>query len=290
VLELSSPDGALLGIDADPVALQAASDRLARFGARATRVEAYFDSIGTVARERGWDAVDGVLFDLGVSSPQLDVGGRGFSFSQDAPLDMRFGPGAPHTAADLVNTLGGHELRRIFSEYGEERFSGRIADRIVERRRRQRITTTADLAAIVTGAKPHRHTERIHPATRVFQALRIAVNGELERLQLALPQAVDLLRERGRLAVISFHSLEDRIVKRFMRAAARGCVCPPDVPVCVCGRLPSLRILTPRPITPSSHEVEANPRARSAKLRVAERTNALQSHTPPAGGRSGGDR
>jgi 16S rRNA (cytosine1402-N4)-methyltransferase len=183
---------------------------------------------------------------------------------------MRFGPAAGRTAAELINELSATELQRIFQEYGEERYARRVAQRIVERRARQPIRTTGELAAIVAGAKPPSR-ERIHPATRVFQALRIAVNDELGRLRTALPQAVALLREGGRLAVISFHSLEDRIVKQFMRQEARGCVCPPGLPACVCEHQQTLRILTARPQEASGEEIEINPRARSAKLRVAER-------------------
>jgi 16S rRNA (cytosine1402-N4)-methyltransferase len=270
VLELSTPNGALLGIDADPAALVMARHRLAPYGDRIVLVESYFDELARIAADTGFQASAGVLFDLGVSSPQLDEAGRGFSFQQNAPLDMRMGPTAGRTAADLVNSLSDAELQRIFQEYGEERFSRRVAKRIAEERARRPIRTTVELAEIVAAARP-RSKERIHPATRVFQALRIAVNDELGRLERALPQAVTVLREGGRLAVITFHSLEDRLVKRFMRQEARGCICPPEVPVCVCGRQPTLRVLTPHPLTASGAEVAANPRARSAKLRVAER-------------------
>jgi 16S rRNA (cytosine1402-N4)-methyltransferase len=259
----------VLGLDADPHALAAARERLAGFGERLVTVESYYDRMSTIVPEAGFEDSDGVLFDLGVSSAQLDRAERGFSFSADAPLDMRMGPSAPATAAEVVNTWSEAELQRVFSEYGEERYARRIARAVVAARP---IHTTSELADIVTRAKP-RGRETIHPATRVFQALRIAVNAELDRLQRALPQAVDTLRDGGRLAVISFHSLEDRIVKRFMRDEARGCICPPELPVCVCGRAPRLRIITSRPIVPSAAEVAGNPRARSAKLRVAERLN-----------------
>jgi 16S rRNA (cytosine1402-N4)-methyltransferase len=270
VLELSSPNGVLLGIDADPAALSAAGERLARFGDRLVTVESYFDRLQPIADRTGFDKSDGILFDLGVSSPQLDTPERGFSFSADAPLDMRMGPAAETTATEIVNSWSQPELERVFREYGEERYARRIARSIVDERRAHRIATTAQLADLVVRAKP-RSREAIHPATRVFQALRIAVNGELDRLHRALPQAVEVLQAGGRMAVISFHSLEDRIVKRFMREEAHGCVCPPEIPVCVCGREPRLRILTPRPIVATPDEVERNPRARSAKLRVAER-------------------
>ena len=261
----------LLGIDADPAALAAARQRLARFGDRLVLAEDYFDNLAAIAHSSAFAAVDGVLFDLGVSSPQLDTPDRGFSFRYDAPLDMRFGPTAARTAAELVNSLPAAELRRIFTQYGEERFAARIARRIAETRARQPIRTTTQLARIVAEAKPRSRTERIHPATRVFQALRIAVNDELERLRRALPQSVALLRDGGRLAVISFHSLEDRIVKQFMQQQARGCICPPSLPTCVCGRKPILRIITPKPTAASQAEVESNPRARGAKLRAAEK-------------------
>ena len=271
ILDLSLPDGALLALDADPAAIEAASVHLAAYGERIVYVVSYFDELGRVARELGFSNVDGVLFDLGVSSPQLDEAERGFSFGREAPLDMRMGPQAGVSAADLVNGLEEVELARIIYEYGEERHSRRIASSIVRERKRGRITTTTQLARVVAGSKPSSRNERIHPATRVFQALRIAVNDELGRLTRALPQALEALRAGGRLAVISFHSLEDRIVKEFLRAESRDCICPPGLPTCVCGHRASVRVLTRRPITASSEEVAANPRARSAKLRVAER-------------------
>jgi 16S rRNA (cytosine1402-N4)-methyltransferase len=287
MLEMTSPDGVLLGIDADPSALAASRRRLARFGDRVTLVESYFDRLGEIALQAGFTSVDGVLFDLGVSSPQLDDARRGFSFQQDAPLDMRFGPLAPQTAADLVRTMTQAELQKIFQEFGEERYSRRIAQRIVEERSHHPIETTRQLATLVAAAMPHRIAARprdssrraqIHPATRVFQALRIAVNDELGRLQRALPQAVELLRAGARLAVISFHSLEDRIVKQFIRRELRGCICPPDVVDCACHHAPTLRQITRRPLIPSADEIAINPRARSAKLRVAERLP--DSHEP----------
>jgi len=284
ILELSSPDGALLGIDADPVAVTAARRRLAHYGERVTVVESYFDALEELVRGAEFGPVDGILFDLGVSSPQLDSAERGFSFQYDAPLDMRLGPGAEHTAAELVNSLPPSALERIFREYGEERYARRVAQRIVHERARAPLRTTAELADLVTRAKPRSRQERIHPATRVFQALRIAVNQELERLERALPQALDVLRDGGRLVVISFHSLEDRIVKQFMRKEARGCVCPPDIPACICGRDPSLRIFTPRPIRATDAEVARNPRARSARLRAAQKLSVDdRSHTTRGG-------
>lgn len=274
VLELSSPDGLVLGIDADPAALEAARRRLSRFGNRVALAQSYFDHLADVAGQHGFTGVDGVMFDLGVSSPQLDTPGRGFSFQRDAPLDMRMGPAAEWTAADLVNTLSAAELQRIFQEYGEERYARRIAQRIVWQRRQTPIRTTTQLVDAVISAIPASAGSRrggIHPATRVFQALRIAVNDELGRLGRALPQAVDLLQAGGRLVVISFHSLEDRIVKQFMRQEARGCICPPELPACVCGHEATLRPLTTRPVVAGTAEVLSNPRARSARLRAAER-------------------
>jgi 16S rRNA (cytosine1402-N4)-methyltransferase len=271
VLQVSSPGGVLLGIDVDPAALDAAISRLDRFGNRVVTVESYYDRIGSIAREKGFEGVQGILFDLGVSSLQLDTSQRGFSFQVEGPLDMRLGPSARRAAADLVRDLSSDELQLIFQEYGEERFAGRIARRIVAERVRRPIETTTQLAAIVAAAKPVAARERIHPATRIFQALRIAVNEELIRLSSALPQAIDLLDEGGRLVVISFHSLEDRIVKHFLRKEARDCVCPPEVPVCACGHTARLRLLSVRPISPKEKEIASNPRARSARLRAAER-------------------
>jgi 16S rRNA (cytosine1402-N4)-methyltransferase len=271
ILEMSQPSGALLALDVDPTALSAAKSRLAPFGSRVTLVQTYFDRIAEAAIASGFPQVDGILFDLGVSSPQLDTAERGFSFAKDAPLDMRLGPSAPTDAAALVATLPQEELARIFWEWGEERYSRRIAARIVRERDRAPIATTTDLARIVKAAKPPSRSEKIHPATRVFQALRIAVNDELGRLERALPAALSLLRGGGRLAIISFHSLEDRIVKQFMRTESRDCICPPEIPMCICGHRASLRIITRRPIEASPEEIAANPRARSAKLRVAER-------------------
>jgi 16S rRNA (cytosine1402-N4)-methyltransferase len=270
ILELSAPDGKLLGLDADPAALTATRRRLAPYGQRVVLVETYFDHLAEAARRTGFEGADGILFDLGVSSPQLDRPERGFSFAADDPLDMRLGPSAERSAEALVNGLPAAELERIIRDFGEERYARRVAERIVRERTSSPIRTTGQLAEIVKRAKP-RSNERIHPATRVFQALRIAVNDELDRLQRALPQALEALGQGGRLAVISFHSLEDRIVKVFFREEARGCVCPPELPACVCGRQPSLRIVTRKPVTATAGEVDSNPRARSAKLRVAEK-------------------
>lgn len=274
ILTLTGPEGRLLALDADPVALAAARERLAGFGARVTYVETYFNHLSEVAATAAFSGVDGVLFDLGVSSPQLDASEQGFSFSREAPLDMRMGREAHSTAADLVNTLTAQDLATLFFLYGDERHSRRIAARIVAERARARIATTTRLAAIVATVRPQRRGETIHPATRVFQALRIAVNDELERLRAALPQSVALLRPGGRLAVISFHSGEDRIVKQFIRAETQTCICPPGLPACVCNHQPTLQPVTRRPVAAGTDEVASNPRARSARLRVAQRLAA----------------
>ena len=265
ILESSAPDGRLLGLDRDPGALEAAGERLARFGGRAVLRHGSFARLAALAE--GFAPVDGVLLDLGLSSLQLADPARGFAFSQEGPLDMRFDPTAPGpTAADLVNGLPVKELAALLYRYGEERQAGRIAEAIVAARP---LETTRQLAEVIERAVGRRG--RIHPATRTFQALRIAVNKELEALEAALPQAVDLLRPGGRLVVISFHSLEDRIVKRFLRRESRDCICPPETPVCTCGHTAQLRLLTRKPVRPDPEEVERNPRARSARLRAAER-------------------
>jgi 16S rRNA (cytosine1402-N4)-methyltransferase len=220
----------------------------------------------------GWDGVDAILLDLGVSSMQFDTPERGFSFRHDAPLDMRFDPGSDQpTAADLVNLLDADELADLFWRYGEERESRRLARAIVNARPFQ---TTGELAGAIERAMPRRHDDRLHPATRVFQALRIAVNDELGVIESALPQALDLLRPGGRLAVISFHSLEDRLVKDTFRLAATDCICPPHVPVCVCGHVATVNLLTRKPVTATEAEMAANPRSRSAKLRAVEKKAA----------------
>ncbi|MBS1252455.1 MAG: Ribosomal RNA small subunit methyltransferase H [Anaerolineales bacterium] len=266
ILEDSSPGGRLLGLDADPAALELTRERLGQFGERATLTHANFDTLGTVAPRHGFKTVDGILLDLGLSSMQLANANRGFSFQAEGPLDMRFDPQQPRTAADLVNTLPADEVADILWRYGEERYSRRIA-RAIEAERP--IHTTQELVAIIRQAAPARG--RLHPATRTFQALRIATNDELGALERTLPQAVDLLDTEGRLAVISFHSLEDRIVKHFFKKAERDCICPPELPVCMCDHEPTLKVLTRKPVTPSADEVRRNPRSRSAKLRVAAR-------------------
>jgi 16S rRNA (cytosine1402-N4)-methyltransferase len=276
ILERSAPDGLLLGLDVDPAALALAGARVAPFGDRAVLVHANAGDLASVARERGFAPVDGVLLDLGVSSMQLDTAERGFSFQTDAPLDMRMDPTdtSRPTAADLVNRLPEGDLADLIYQYGEERGSRRIARRIVAERQRSPITTTGRLATIVQaalGGRPAGPRGRIHPATQTFQALRIAVNRELDVLPQALAGAVDILRPGGRLAVIAFHSLEDRIVKQFLAQEVKGCICPPDLPVCQCGRVPRLKAVSRGAIQATEAEQAANPRARSARLRVAER-------------------
>ncbi|MCA1591563.1 MAG: 16S rRNA (cytosine(1402)-N(4))-methyltransferase RsmH [Acidobacteria bacterium] len=266
----ASPQTRVLGIDRDPAALRLASERLARFGERFRAVHANHRDVVRVMREAGDGEASGILADLGVSSLQFDTAERGFSFRQDAPLDMRMdASGNEETAAQLLARLPEEEIARIIFEYGEERKSRRIARWIVERRERgEPVETTARLAELVARAVGHKRTDRIHPATRTFQALRIAVNHELEGLGEFIETAVDLLQAQGRLAVISFHSLEDRIVKRTLRRLSGQCECGPRVPVCSCGARSAVEILTRRPITASDAETEENARARSAKLRA----------------------
>ncbi len=268
LLELSSPDGLLLGLDRDPAALELAAARLDRFQARLTLRHGSFADLGQHLAAEGWAPVQGILLDLGLSSMQLEASERGFAFRLDGPLDMRFDPGQPSTAADLVNHLQEKELADLLWLWGEEPQSRRIARAIVGRRPLDSTVELADLVSRVVGRRPK---QRVHPATRTFQALRIAVNDELAALEAGLEQAAEALAPGGRLAVISFHSLEDRIVKRFLRAEAKGCTCPPHQPICTCGREARFRVITPRPIRPEADEIESNPRARSARLRVGER-------------------
>jgi 16S rRNA (cytosine1402-N4)-methyltransferase len=277
ILERSNPDGRLLGLDADGAAIARVRDRLgSRFGDRLTLRQANFRELASVAPDAGFGQVDGCFFDLGLSSFQLADGERGFGFRTGGPLDMRFDTDRGVAAAELLASLDRDELMALFRRYGEEPFAGRIARAIVETRRVAPIRTADELAGLVARVAPSRAPgrRRVHPATRVFQALRIAVNEELEALQDGLAAAVDLLRPGGRLVVLSYHSLEDRIVKRFLQAERRGCTCPPEAPVCVCGRKPRLRLLTPKGLVPSAAEISANPRARSARLRAAERLAA----------------
>jgi 16S rRNA (cytosine1402-N4)-methyltransferase len=274
LLQAIAPAGRLLGLDRDPEALARARERLAPFGGRAVLVHSSFRDLEHIAHRHHFLPADGVLLDLGLSSYQLSAPERGFSFLQDGPLDMRFDPSQGPAAADLVNELPTAELADILYRYGEERQSRRIARAIVAARP---LTTTRELAEVIAGAvggsgtQPGRRRGRIHPATRSFQALRIAVNDELGALEAVLPQAVELLRSGGRLAVISFHSLEDRMVKQFLRRQAQDCVCPPQQPVCTCQHQATLRVMTRRPVRPDEMEIARNPRARSARLRVAEK-------------------
>jgi 16S rRNA (cytosine1402-N4)-methyltransferase len=271
ILEATDPDGRLLGLDADSAAIDRVRRRLARYGERLVLRQSNFRELGRVAPEAGFGAVDGCLFDLGLSSFQLADGERGFGIRTGGPLDMRFDPSRGVPASELLASLDERELTALFRRYGEEPYAPRIARAIVSARTSEPIDTAERLVAIVEHVAPAapRGRRRIHPATRVFQALRIAVNDELAALEAALPAAADMLRPGGRLAVISFHSLEDRIVKQFLRERAHGCTCPPDFPVCTCGKQPDLHIVTRRPMRPSAEELEQNPRAASARLRVA---------------------
>lgn len=267
ILQTSAPEGLLLGLDLDPQALEIASRRLSAFESRATLRQASYTTLQLQLAALGWDAVDGIVIDLGVSSMQIDTPERGFSFLMDGPLDMRFSPDQPTLAADLVNDLPETELADLIYRYGEEKLSRRIARAIVHSRPLNTTAQLADLIVRATGGK----RGRIHPATRTFQALRIAVNHELQALEEFLPQAVRALTPGGRLAVISFHSLEDRIVKQYFRLESRDCICPPDQPVCTCGHKASVTEINRHPIEASAEEASQNPRARSAKLRIIEK-------------------
>jgi 16S rRNA (cytosine1402-N4)-methyltransferase len=272
ILERCTPGGMLIGIDQDQEALRAASQRLAGFGTAARLVHGNFGELDQHLDELGIPGLDGFILDLGVSSHQLDSAGRGFSFQQDASLDMRMDTSCGETAADLLNELPELELERIIRDYGEERWAKRIAAFIARARHEAPIVTTLQLVDIVKGAVPKaKWEERIHPATRTFQAVRIAVNRELERLEKGLRTALDRLKPEGRGVVISFHSLEDRIVKHIFRDYATGCTCPRNFPVCACNNKPRVRVLTGRPVTATGQEIEANSRSRSAKLRAVEK-------------------
>ena len=264
--------GRLICIDRDMAAIEAAKERLAPWMERVTLIHNNFSELNDVLREAGADGVDGMLFDLGVSSPQLDDASRGFSYMQDASLDMRMDLDASLTAYEVVNQWSYEELRRILFEYGEERYAPAIAKAITRARETAPIETTLELVDLIKSAMPPAALrEKQHPAKRSFQAIRIAVNGELDALPPMLSAAVEALNPGGRLAVITFHSLEDRIVKRAMQNMARGCTCPPEYPVCVCGKKPKVKLLTRKPIVSGEAELTENPRARSAKLRVAEK-------------------
>ena len=264
--------GTLVGIDRDPVALTAAGERLAPFGDRVRLVHSNFCELDSALESLGIDGVDGILLDLGVSSPQLDDGQRGFSYMADAPLDMRMNGQDSLDAKQIVNRWSYDELKRILYDYGEERFAPRIAAAICKRREEKEIETTLELVDIIRSAMPASALrEKQHPAKRSFQAIRIAVNDELGSVERVMKKAVPLLNRGGRLAVITFHSLEDRIVKNAMAEAAKGCTCPREFPVCVCGKTPQVKLITRKPIVSGPEELERNPRARSAKLRICEK-------------------
>ena len=264
--------GRLIGVDRDRTALAAAKERLAPYADRVTLVHSNFAEIDAILDSLGIPAVDGMLFDLGVSSPQLDDASRGFSYMADAPLDMRMDKDDVLTAGEVVNAWPQGELRRILYDYGEERYAPQIAAAICRAREKAPIETTLELVDIIRSAMPAQALrEKQHPAKRSFQAIRIAVNDELTAISRMLQGAIPRLNAGGRLAVISFHSLEDRIVKSELAAAAKGCDCPPSFPVCVCGKKPLVKLVPRKPILPSAQELEENPRARSAKLRVAEK-------------------
>ena len=264
--------GRLIGIDRDPVALKAAGERLKPYEKNVTLVHSNFCEMAQVVKDLGFSGVDGILLDLGVSSPQLDDGARGFSYMADAPLDMRMNNEDPLTAYTVVNTWSQEELKRILFDYGEERYAPRIAGAICRYREEKTIETTLELVDIIRSAMPAQALrEKQHPAKRSFQAIRIAVNDELGSVERAMEAAIPLLNPGGRLAVITFHSLEDRIVKNAMAEAAKGCTCPPNFPVCVCGKKPQVKLISRKPIVASDEELEVNPRSRSAKLRVCEK-------------------
>jgi len=266
ILEKSTPGGQLLGLDADPEAIKLARARLQPYDGRVLLLNENFTHLEEICSQYNFHPVNGILFDLGISSLQLEGESRGFSFQRDTPLDMRFDPHQELTAADIVNNFPEDELARIIKEYGEERKARQIARSIIKNRP---IRSARQLAQIVAQSLNRRG--KIHPATKTFQALRIATNRELDNLRLALEQAVKLLEPGGRLVIISFHSLEDRLVKNFLKQEAKGCICPPEIPECICGHVPTLKLLSNRVIKPTLAEVHHNPRSRSAKMRVAER-------------------
>ena len=264
--------GLLVGIDRDPVALKAAGERLAPFANNVKLVHSNFCDMAEELEKLGISGVDGILLDLGVSSPQLDDGARGFSYMADAPLDMRMNGEDSLSAYEVVNTWSQEELKRILYDYGEERYAPQIASAICRRRENAPIQTTLQLVDVIRSAMPPAALrEKQHPAKRSFQAIRIAVNDELGSVEKAMRSAIPLLNKGGRLAIITFHSLEDRIVKNAMAEAAKGCTCPPNFPICVCGNKPKVKLITKKPIVASQEELEVNPRSRSAKLRICEK-------------------
>jgi 16S rRNA (cytosine1402-N4)-methyltransferase len=270
ILEATSPNGYLIGIDIDPQAIAMAKESLKLYEGRFSMIHGNFAHLDQILMQQGISEVDGVLMDLGASSLQLDTPERGFSFMHSGPLDMRMNQSSGQPVSYDLNRKDAAELAKIIREFGEERWAKRIAANVVKFRRRSPITTTKQLAEIVQESVP-RSSGRIHPATRVFQSLRIYKNEELTNLKTGLERAVPVLKTGARICVISFHSLEDRIVKHSFKSMERGCICPPRTPVCVCGRKPTLKVLTRRPVTPQESEIEVNPRCRSAKLRAAER-------------------
>lgn len=274
ILEQSSPGGKLLGIDADPEAIKVARQRLEAYSDSTLLINDNFANLEAICYKYDFLPVHGILFDLGLSSLQLNSESRGFSFQHKAPLDMRLNPNQKLTAADIVNTYPEVQLAHLIKIYGEERYYRQIARQIV---RERPIKTSFELAQLIERVVRGRKG-RLHPATKTFQALRIAVNQELEHLESTLKQAIDLLGFKGRLVVISYHSLEDRIVKQFMQRESKDCICPPGIPTCICQHTASLRLINRKVITPSLAEVEANPRSRSARLRVAERLSAQDEH------------
>ena len=264
--------GRLIAIDRDEAAIEAAGKRLAPLGERAMVVRSNYSEVKSVCESLGIEGIDGLLLDLGVSSYQLDTAERGFSYNADAPLDMRMDKSAPLSAYNVVNEYSEEELKKIIYNYGEERFSPRIAAAIVRKRSEKPIETTGELVDIIKGAIPAAAREGgHHPAKRTFQAIRIEVNGELEIIEPTIKNAVDILKPGGRIAIITFHSLEDRIVKQTFADLASGCTCPRSFPVCVCGKKPTVKVISKKPILPSAEELEVNPRSRSAKLRIAEK-------------------
>ena len=264
--------GLLIAIDRDEAAIKAASARLAPLGERATVVKSNYSDVESVCRSLGIEKIDGMLLDLGVSSYQLDTAERGFSYNADAPLDMRMDKDSPFSAYNVVNEYSAEELKKVIYNYGEERFAPRIASAIVKYRDTKPVETTGELVDIIKGAIPAAAREGgHHPAKRTFQAIRIEVNGELSIIEPTIKAAVDMLRPGGRIAIITFHSLEDRIVKQTFADLASGCTCPKNFPVCVCGKKPMVKVVSRKPILPSAEELEVNPRSRSAKLRVAEK-------------------
>ncbi|RMG92868.1 MAG: 16S rRNA (cytosine(1402)-N(4))-methyltransferase RsmH [Zetaproteobacteria bacterium] len=270
ILERLSPQGRLLALDRDPEAVRE-GERLVRRDARFTIVHASFGQLDEVLAEHGWDKVSGVGFDLGLSSPQLDQAQRGFSFQQEGPLDMRMNPDEGQPLSAMLRTVSERELAKLIRDYGDERFAGRIARAILQAMREGRMKTTADLERVCFHAVPRSaRYHGVHPATRTFQALRIWVNDEMEQLRQGLSAAIRHLRAAGRLVVIAFHSGEDRIVRDVIEQAVHPCTCPPQFPVCVCGRRPSMRWVQKKPLRPDEREVEINPRSRSARLRIAE--------------------